>query len=225
MLFAALVFLTRTEKGKLEQMTDPNRDTHGVFMSDDLSNAWLQTASGEKVSVLDPQEDEIKIEDIATALSKQCRYNGHCNQFYSVAQHCVLGVDFIYQYYTDLGPEKQKALAKYFLLHDASEAYLGDMIKPVKVVCRGFQEIEDKFETVIARKFNLNLSLYKEMKWVDRFMLSWEKRDLLPNSKPWPDLVDVSTWNLPVISCYKPREAEIGYLSRFKELGESVNAK
>ena len=159
-------------------------DTRGVFMSRSGKNSWLQTGSGRRVSVLSPLQKEIDITDIARALAKQCRFNGHCTHFYSVAQHCVEGAMLALKLY-----DKDVAFA--FMLHDASEAYVGDMIKPVKVMDEVFQSIEDNFSKVINKKFGVKDKLKAKVKHIDNIMCAWEKRDLLPNSEPWPNMIEL----------------------------------
>jgi hypothetical protein len=105
----------------------------------------FNTASGKIIDLKNPSEDSICIDDIANALSKICRFGGNTNQFYSVAQHSVLVSKLV-------DPE----FAKEALLHDASEAYLGDVIKPLKVMIgNAYDLLEKNFETVIAHRFNL----------------------------------------------------------------------
>ena len=109
------------------------------------NNGKFNTASGKIIDLKNPSEDSIDIDDIANALSKICRFGGNTNQFYSVAQHSVLVSKLV-------DPE----FAKEALLHDASEAYLGDVIKPLKVMLgTAYDSLEKNFETVIAHRFNL----------------------------------------------------------------------
>lgn len=109
------------------------------------NNGKFNTASGRIVDLKNPSEDNICIDDIANALSKICRFGGNTNKFYSVAQHSVLVSKLV-------DPE----FAKEALLHDASEAYLGDVIKPLKVILgHAYDSLEKNFEKVIAHKFNL----------------------------------------------------------------------
>jgi hypothetical protein len=192
--------------------TDPNFD--GVFLSRSGKNSWLQTASGGRVSVLNPLQKEINIQDIAGSLAKQCRFNGHCQEFYSVAEHCVRGVKLIQQIWGSDSLDLQKA----FLLHDASEAYIGDMIKPVKVMDPVFNAIEAKFEKVIQSRFNLNPNLYIQVKLVDQMMLVWEKRDLLPNSEDWPNLPSIEGYDLEKLIPFEWKDAEMLYLNTYNKL-------
>jgi 5'-deoxynucleotidase YfbR-like HD superfamily hydrolase len=193
------------KSANLEHVTD------GVFTSTS-GESWLQTGSGRRVPVLNPQADDIDIIDIINSISKLCRFNGHCSEFYSVAQHCVLGADFILAEWDDV------ELAKEFLLHDATESYVGDMIRPVKIHVRQFLDIEDRFTTAISTKFDLPLEMTSRCKEVDNIMVTWEKRDLLPNSEEWPRLPDISVYNLERIEPLSWRAARMDYIVKFEEL-------
>jgi hypothetical protein len=94
----------------------------------------MQTYTGRIVDPLCPQPDDIDIKDIAHSLSLQCRYNGHCKVFYSVAQHSV--------YVASLLPANKPRLQLKGLLHDASEAFIGDITRPVKMEFPAFKEYE-----------------------------------------------------------------------------------
>ena len=124
---------------------------------------WIQTWSGGKFDLIDPTPEMIDIMDIAKSLSKQCRFNGHTTEFYSVAQHSVE----LLKYYLDENEEEydiirngdpdvygflQKAMT--ILLHDASEAYIGDMTSPLKILMPDFKKIEYNIDMVIADKFD-----------------------------------------------------------------------
>lgn len=83
--------------------------------------SWMQTYTGRRLFPMDPSPADVDIIDIAHALSMQCRYNGHVRRFMSVAEHCVLISENV---------PAQDAL--WGLLHDATEAYVGDMIRPLR---------------------------------------------------------------------------------------------
>jgi hypothetical protein len=128
---------------------------------------WMQTGSGRRFYPLDPRPDDIDIEDIAHALSNLCRFAGHCRLFYSVAQHCVI--------VSNLLPPRLKLAG---LLHDATEAYLVDVPRPLKVALPGYKEIEHRLEAVIAEKFGVDFS-DPRIKRADNIALMTEARDLL----------------------------------------------
>lgn len=126
----------------------------------------MQVFSGKPFYPLSPRVEEIEIEDIAQALSKLCRFNGHTKQFYSVAQHSCLVAS---QY-------KKDPLSG--LLHDASEAYMGDCIRPVKYMLKEWLIYEDQLQSVINDKFDLD-TFEPKLKFIDTKMAWTEKRDLL----------------------------------------------
>lgn len=138
--------------------------------------SWIQTNSGIRFEILNPTVDMINIEDIATSLSKQCRYNGHCENFYSVARHSLV--------MSKMAPPHLKLVS---LLHDATEAYIGDMVKPLKNLIPEFEVIEDKIWLVIADKFNLPMELPREVKDLDLRMLATEKLYIMKeHPDKWP---------------------------------------
>ena len=137
---------------------------------------WMQTHSGRQFWPLDPRPEEIDIEDIAHALSNLCRYAGHTRQFYSVAQHSVLVAGALPQ-----------PLRMWGLLHDATEAYLVDIPRPIKKYLYGYKDIEDHLMSVIAEKFNLGgISIPQAVKEVDDAILADERAQLMQDkSLPW----------------------------------------
>lgn len=193
------------------QVINLDTNTDGVFLSKDKKSSWLQTASGGRVSVLDPLEREINLPDIASSISKQCRFNGHCNDFYSVAQHCVLGAKFALKHFDE-------TIAREFLLHDATEAYMGDLIRPVKVMIPQFADIEKGFWRAISSRFDVPYEHTSETQLLDNIMVTWEKRDLLPNSEAWPRLPDITIYNLPTIKGWGWRKSEREYLKLYERL-------
>lgn len=106
---------------------------------------WFLTLTGRKVHVLNPQPDQICLEDIAGALSRICRFGGMIANHYSVAQHSVL--------VSKICPPE---LAQIGLLHDATEAYLGDVIGPLKrYIGPAYHELEEMWAIAIAVHFKL----------------------------------------------------------------------
>jgi len=160
---------------------------------------WIATYTGLKFHYLDPSPDEIRIEDIAHALSLKCRFLGHCRLFYSVAEHSYRVAERL--------PDELKLSG---LLHDAAEAYLPDIPRPIKVHY-GLKEAEDKIFTVIAQKYELKDS--RLIKEADDVLLATEARDLLPNMDGWARLPE------PLPARIKPLSAataETLFLREFK---------
>lgn len=132
---------------------------------------WMQTYTGRAFWPLDPRSEEVDIKDIAHALAHQCRYAGHCNAFYSVAQHSVLVAQAV--------PEEIRLEA---LLHDASEAYLVDVPRPVKRFLPGYREAEERVERAIAARFGLAYPWDVRIKEADDRILHDERAALMGES-------------------------------------------
>lgn len=167
---------------------------------------WMQTYTGRAFWPLDPRVDEIDIDDIAHSLSMQCRYAGHCLRFYSVAEHsvwCALMVlmpntDFVFcknlsaavyqarmqSYSTRDAATNTLALAA--LLHDAAEAYLVDLLRPVKRSMPEYHRAEARVERAIAQKFDIPHPMPAQVKEVDERMLATEAGALMaPPPMSW----------------------------------------
>lgn len=113
-----------------------------------MSSTWIQTHSGLELDLLDPKPELLEIRDIARGLSHACRFAGQCRTFYSVAQHSVNVSRWVGQY--------RPALALAALLHDASEAYLMDLVMPLKhltLLGDEYKRIEDKMMRAVAERF------------------------------------------------------------------------
>lgn len=115
---------------------------------------------------------KIDLEDIAHSLSNICRFNGHCSEFYSVAQHSVHVASLI----------KEDRLRLAGLLHDASEAYTGDIVTPFKRMFSSLWAIETRLQKQINQHFGITLTEddNAKIKAADLKALATEKRDLMP---------------------------------------------
>jgi len=159
---------------------------------------------------LDARPEEIGIETIARALSRMCRYNGQLRddvEFYSVAQHSVWVSHHV--------PAKDALCA---LLHDATEAYIGDMIRPLKKAMPEFVEIEERLWGAIATRFGLPAEMPESVKLADNVALATEKRDLLAKEQaiswgPLPE-ADAETIEAGLL----PNAAYALLMARFAEL-------
>lgn len=170
---------------------------------------WIQTFLGVQFWPLDPRVEDIRLLDIAHALSNLCRFTGHCQQFYSVAQHSVL-----------VSQNVPKDDAKWGLLHDAAEAYLGDLSRPIKrfsILGTEYKKIEENLMIVVCAKFKLSPAMPCSVHKMDDVLLMTEKRDLVPNSPAkWRETVEPLEKR---IECWTPRLAEHMFLKRAQELG------
>jgi uncharacterized protein len=167
---------------------------------------WMQTATGGEFYPLDPRADEINIYDIAASLSKQCRYAGHCLAFYSVAEHCVL-----------MARGAPGDLQLTALMHDASEAYLVDVPRPVKASLPNYDTIEAFLMMRIAERFGFAWPLPAEVKRRDNAILHDEMLQVM--TTPPRD------WGLTepplgvMVRFWTPNQAEDEFLRAFYEYG------
>lgn len=175
---------------------------------------WFITFTGQRLYLLDPEPSKIEINDIAHALSRQCRFNGHTREFYSVAQHSVL--------VSKLVPQGVPIVALCGLLHDATEAFLGDMIRPLKRLLPAYSELEAMWWEAIARAYKLPLQLPEVVKHADHVMLQTERRDLL-NPVAGVEFLEDRAGYQPAhqrIKPMNPDQARTAFLDRFWELVE-----
>lgn len=170
---------------------------------------WLQTFTGRPFWPLDPRPEEIDIEDIAQALSLKCRYGGHCLCFYSVAEHSVLVSQHV-------APEH----ALWALLHDAGEAYLADIPRPVKPSLEGWKAIEARVMRAVCDRFGLPHQEPREVKAVDFAITTDEKIALMADGPAWTGLAPPVG---AVIQALSPPVAKMVFLARFAELREAAH--
>lgn len=139
----------------------------------------IRTFTGIYINVFEPTPEMICIEDIAHALSMQCRFGGHLPYFYSVAQHsascCALA-----------SPAHKLAA----LLHDASEAYLLDIPRPIKKRLANYKEIEDGLMKVIAAKYGFEYPLHDQVKKIDELMLQLEWDEVMLGKNSYFEIMD-----------------------------------
>ena len=148
------------------------RDTIGLNGCD----GTMITSSGRYFNVLEPDPALIEIEDIAAALSRICRFGGHTKIFYSVAEHSVLAAHHAWNHGEGL------PACRAILLHDATEAYLGDVVKPLKnAIADVYGPIEKRMSDAIGERFDIDFDAYHDViKRYDYAMLFAEKRALFP---------------------------------------------
>jgi uncharacterized protein len=177
---------------------------------------YIELISGKHFYFLEPKESDFVIEDIAHALSNTCRYTGHCNKFYSVAEHSV--------HVSNLLAGTAYELAG--LLHDAAESYLPDVASPIKQFLPDYNALEEKLISAIFKKFNLEYPFHPAVKHCDLVMLSTEAHWLIPSRGDSWDLWDYRK-RPPVAagikpSCVEPKVAKTLFLDRFYELTHTL---
>jgi 5'-deoxynucleotidase YfbR-like HD superfamily hydrolase len=174
---------------------------------------YLQTVSGRWVNPFDPDPEQLDAGDIARALGNQCRFGGHCRAFYSVAQHSVI----VSRLVEEGGGDADDAFAA--LMHDATEAYLGDMPHPLKhrsALGAAFRAAEDGLEAAIRARFAIKADV-PEIKRADRALLATERRAFSAETWHWPELDGVEPLDLE-LTAWSPDEAERAFAERLAEL-------
>lgn len=145
----------------------------------------MEVASGGLLNLVEPRAEHISLADIASALSNLCRYTGHGRTFYSVAQHSVLVADLV-------APE----FRVHALLHDAHEAYVGDISSPMKAAlsaldpnfARAFWMLEKRIIGAIYEALNLELpapGISAIVKKADMIALATEQREIMCSANDW----------------------------------------
>ena len=173
-----------------------------------MSNLWLQTFTGKQVFPMDMKLDDIDLVDIAHSLSRQCRYNGHSRVFYSVAEHSTLLARHAMQRKLPLH------IAKIMLLHDASEAYISDICRPLKKQLPQIKPIEQIADKLVCEKFGL-IWPWPEIvhEWDQR--ITMDERMMLmrvhPDWECWEPLgVKIQMWS--------PERAELEFFHAYNDL-------
>ncbi len=176
--------------------------------NDERTGDWFLSFTGRRIYPFDMRASDVCVEDIAHSLSNLCRFNGHCKVFYSVAQHSVLMASLVESDINRLPA----------LMHDATEAYCGDMIRPIKLSMRNFAEMEDRIWIAIADRFGLPYNLPPAIKEADRRMVVTEHRDILITSPVWPSHANVAPYWMR-IHPWSNEIAERIFLETFDALG------
>lgn len=194
-----------------------------------MTDTRIMLASGALFDILDPEGSEFTLHDIAHGLGRVCRFAGQTNRFYSVAEHCV--------HVARLVPMEHARAA---LLHDASEAFIGDVTRPLKALLPEYREIEARIEDAIASRF---LSSFERsfvpsefpadplkaapIKDVDKAMCVLEARELMPNVPGyWSGIpVDPGVWDRvrnTRLNCDRPEYATTLWLRAWNRYGHSI---
>ena len=171
---------------------------------------FIQTVSGRRVNPFDADPADIDPSDIAWALSNLCRFGGHSRAFYSVAQHSVIVSELL----EERGAPPAELMAA--LLHDAAEAYLGDLPHPIK----HRSELGARFrQAVIERRFDLP-DASATIKPLDRALLATERRTFSREAWDWPELEGVDALEL-TIEPWEPARAAREFLARYEDLASA----
>lgn len=165
------------------------------------SGAWFDFCA--------PADSEFTIDDIAHGLANICRYSGQCSSFYSVAEHSILV------------SEIAKGFEYEALLHDAAEAFLGDITRPLKQMLPEYKRIETEVEEAILDRFGIDGPIPPQVKQADLRVLAAEQRQIMPEGTDgWVRGQKVEPAPV-VVRHLPPVEAKTLFLERFNVLRSS----
>ena len=178
----------------------------------DKQKAYIATFTKKQFFLLEPRIEDVDIVDIAHALSLQCRWTGHCQYHYSIAQHSY--------YCSFLGPQNE---AFDRLMHDAAEAYIGDLNRPLKHYTEAgvaYRRQETIVQDVIAERFGFSKIEPPSVKIADNSMMYAEKKQIMGYAfeEPQEEIHQYDVENGIVIESWTSKYAETMFLERFKEL-------
>ena len=170
-------------------------------------DSWIQTFTGKRINVFNPKPYDISILDIAHALSNLCRFTGHTKLFYSVAEHSCYVAEYVPPQFALKG-----------LLHDAAEAYLSDVSRPIKPFLTNYREIEDDLLAAIFQKFGLNSGIEREIKDYDSRLCLTEGLHMMHSIEGWK----LAETFQPILGFQfkylSPVDAKVAFLTKFLEL-------
>lgn len=174
--------------------------------------------SGNYFNFLTPHAHDICIEDIAHGLSNICRFSGHTHTFYSVAQHSVL-CSIELQERAKPPVIYPRALPMAGLMHDAAEAFIGDIPTPLKQLLPDYKVIEQRIEQAIFPIFGIPYPLPPEVKEVDLILLATEQRDLMPeHDDEWAAIKNIAPLRARIMP-WTPEQSFHAFMQRYEDLG------
>lgn len=180
-------------------------------------DCWIGLLSGAQMNYNAPEESDVTLDDLASALSNICRFSGHLPVFYSVAQHLVNTSRIV-------DPE----FAFDALMHDTAEAFTNDLPTPLKWAFPIFKTLEEKIEAAMAKKFGFNYPYPPEVKVADTEMLLLEKVYVKKDYREWPHYVGIEfehQYDKVDLKPWQPCRAKREFLERFEELSNGQYRK
>ena len=173
-----------------------------------MSDNWILTFTGKKFDYEEIESNVLCIEDIAHGLSNNCRFNGQCRKFYSVAQHSIL--------LSQLVSKENRLVA---LLHDATEAYMPDFPNPLKKYLPEISRLEKRIWFAVAKTFGLDEEIPEEVHEFDRRICSTELVELFKDFHLAKSLSIYKPIDKLFIKPWTPEKAKKAFLNTYYILG------
>ena len=177
---------------------------------------YLVTNSGNLIYINQLERNTYNIEDIAHSLANQCRWNGHTNKFYSVAQHSVEVSHVVYESYQLQG-----------LMHDCTESVIGDIPKPFKDSMPQLVAYEDTLHWHMFQQFGISYPIFPAVHIADMGMLLAEAKILFDDVPEWTKEQEWQGYQeYPKVGkdCWSPAHAKAEFLYRFNEINHLTNS-
>ena len=189
----------------------------------------IRLRSGGYLDLSDPDCSIVQPIDIASGL-RQARYSAQTRSFFTIAQHSVLVLRLVEEQAHAVGGVRGIQLRRCALLHDAAEAFIHDITRPLKILLPDYRRVEAVLEHRLAQRFDLEWTSGRKeiVKAADFLALAIEKRDLIGDADRWPVLaqVDVDTLSQHRITrAWHPDEAEDRFLAEFNRLWPTEERK
>jgi len=151
-------------------------------------NPYIQTYTGRFIDLTEPKSSDIDPVDLAVALSREGRFGNHTSQPYSVLQHSLLVHQLVESHTAHFHALSKASVELQALMHDAAEAYLKDIPRPIKNAMRleegphpsAYDRLETRFYRAIMDRFRLPINLHVLVKTADTHALEIERRQLMP---------------------------------------------
>lgn len=180
---------------------------HRVIAVNVATGPTITLASGAQFDFLDPHGSEFTIEDVAHGLAHVCRYAGQCRGFYSVAEHSMLVARVV-----------EPRLALEALLHDAAEAFIGDVTRPLKQLLPEYKRIEAIVEDAIVERFGLDRDRLKAVKEADLRVLAAEQQQVMaPGTADWAVEAGIEPAAI-MVTMMTPDTAKKSFLAHYDRL-------
>ncbi len=195
------------------KVAEPNEELHanlndkGCFEQNDDRGPFISTYSGALFFVNEMNVKDVPILDIAQALSMNCRFNGHIDRFYSVAEHSVLVSNLV---------SEESAL--YGLLHDYAEAFVSDVPRPFKSSITGHEKFEAAVMANVCALYGLPLDLPEDVAYIDTHICAAEATVLAKVVPDWVQYYDTNIVSPQEIRGLEPKQARAAFMNRFNEL-------
>lgn len=184
----------------------------------DAHRAYITTQSHVRLALPDLHVTDVRLSDVAHACGMQCRFLGHCREFYTVAEHMLMVCHM-----AELDHGRGSLVAKCALVHDAVEAYSGDWPSPMKVMVPGYKEFETRIEQTVLEALRLppkNDPIWATVKLYDVAALFHEAAHLFTPPPPWVREIP-ERYHHPIHNL-GPTEAPLVYKLALREYGFQV---